>query len=353
MIHGVFLSAKERAALKAVIGHPSESHGVARRANTILLLDDGLSCAEVAKVLYLDDDTVRTWLKRYRTSGLDELTLFDWHGRPGHLNKAQESELSAHLSDRLYRDTGEVAAHIRATYGVSYSHSGCIKLMHRLGFEYKRPESLPAQADEAKQAAFIEAYDKLLRGLADDEAVYFVDAVHPEYQSRPAHGWVPKGDKVALRRTTGRKRINLHGALNLENFDCPLVQAEKINAASTIALFEKLEARNPDKRWIHVFADNARYHHAVLVREWLARPGCRIKLIFQPAYAPHLNAIERLWGVMHREVTHNSFYPTFDLFTEAIDDFFTRRLPREWKTWRDTITDNFRIISHREFRVLQ
>jgi transposase len=204
--------------------------------------------------------------------------------------------------------------------------------MHRLGFEYKRPKSLPAQADEAKQAAFIEDYDKLLRGLADDEAVYFVDAAHPEYQ--------------------GRQRINLHGALNLENFHCPLVQAERINAASTIALFEKLEASNPGKRWIYAIADNARYHHARLVRQWLERPGCRIKLIFQPAYAPHLNAIERLWGVLHREVTHNSFYATFAQFTEAIDDFFARSLPRQWKIWRDTITDNFRIISHREFRVL-
>ncbi len=45
------------------MGHPRETHGVARRANAILLLDDGLSCAEVAKVLYLDDDTVRSWYK--------------------------------------------------------------------------------------------------------------------------------------------------------------------------------------------------------------------------------------------------------------------------------------------------
>ena len=30
---------------------------------------------------YLDDDTVRSWLKRYRAGGLDEMTLFDWHGR--------------------------------------------------------------------------------------------------------------------------------------------------------------------------------------------------------------------------------------------------------------------------------
>lgn len=352
MIRGGFLNAKERAALKAVIRHPRESHGVARRANAMLLVDDGLSCMEVAKVLYLDDDTVRGWHERYRSGGLDELILFDWHGRAGHLSEEQEAELSAHLEERLYRDTSEVAAHIRASYGVIYSQSGCIKLLHRLSFEYKRPESLPAQADEAKQAAFIEDYEKLLRGLGDDEAVYFADGVHPEYQSRPAHGWVKKGDKVALRRTSGRQRINLHGALNLENFHCPLVQAEKINAASTIALFEMLEATNPDKRWIYVIADNARYHHARLVRQWLERPGCRIKLIFLPAYAPHLNAIERLWGVMHSEVTHNKFYENFELFARAIDDFFRRRLPQEWREWRDTVTDNFRVVSYQDFRVL-
>lgn len=114
------------------------------------------------------------------------MTLFDWHGRHGHLGEMQEAELSEHLASRVYRDVGEVRAHIVLTYGTAYSHSGCIKLMHRLGFECKRPKSLPTQADEAKQAAFIEIYEKLQRGLADDEAVYFVDAVHPEYQSRPA-----------------------------------------------------------------------------------------------------------------------------------------------------------------------
>jgi hypothetical protein len=48
---------------------------------------------------------------------------------------------------------------------------------------------------------------------------------------------------------------------------------------------------------IHVFLDNARYHHAKLVQQWLARPGCRIKLHFIPSYCPHLNPIERLWGL--------------------------------------------------------
>ncbi len=190
----------------------------------------------------------------------------------------------------------------------------------------------------------------MLNGLAADEVVSFADVVHPEYQSRPAHGWVRKGDKVALRRTSGRQRLNLHAALNLETFHCPLVEAERIDAASTLALLAKLEASNPGKRRIYVIADNARYHHARVVRQWLERPDCRITLVFLPAHAPHLNAIERLWAVMHREVTHNKFPASFGHFVEAIFDFFRRRLPQERTKWRDTVTDNFRIISHKDFR---
>ena len=48
------------------------------------------------------------------------------------------------------RDRGEVAACIAATWAVIYGRSGCLKLLHRLGFGYKRPESLPARADEAQ-----------------------------------------------------------------------------------------------------------------------------------------------------------------------------------------------------------
>jgi transposase len=44
---------------------------------------------------------------------------------------------------------------------------------------------------------------------------------------------------------------------------------------------------------IHVFLDNARYHHAKLADEWLAQPGCWISHHFIPSYCPHLDPIER------------------------------------------------------------
>ena len=133
----------------------------------------------------------------------------------------------------------------------------------------------------------------------------------------------------------------------------PPVAAERVDAASTIVLLDKLEAGNPGNKRIHVIADNARHHHARLVRHWPERADRRIRFVFLPAHAPRPGAVERFWGVMRREVTHNTFHGSFALFAEAIFDFFRRRLPQEWTTWRDTGTDNFKIMSRKEFRVLE
>ena len=331
----------------------SEEHGVARRANSILLLDDGMSCVQIAKVLYLDDDTIRDWHKRYVFGGLDELTLFDRLGGISRLKADQETGLSLWLENRLCRSTNEIRAYIEKYYNTRYSHSGCIKLLKRLGFIYKKPKTLPAVANEAAQQTFIDFYETLGRTLPEDEAIYFADAVHPEYQTRPSYGWMKKGANTAVKTTSGRKRVNIHGAICLENFDVPFIEVDKVNGQSAIALLEKIEIRNKDKKTIHVIWDNAAYHKSKEIKKWLSRPNCRIHLIQLPTYAPHLNPIERLWGVMHKHVTHNKFYETQVAFANAILSFFRNTIPNEWESFRDTVTDNFRVISHQNFRVLE
>ena len=83
-----------------------------------------------------------------------------------------------------------------------------------------------------------------------------------------------------------------------------MIEAETIDAASMIRLLEALEALYPLLAMIHVYLDNARYHHAKLVQDWLAQPGEQDQASLRPApYCPHLNPIERLWGVMHKHVT--------------------------------------------------
>jgi hypothetical protein len=88
---------------------------------------------------------------------------------------------------------------------------------------------------------------------------------------------------------TRRPRINIHGAIDLETGQTRIIEVAIVDALSTIKLLESIEALYSMLALIHVFLDNARYHHAKLVQEWLARPGCRIRLHYIPAYGPHLN----------------------------------------------------------------
>ena len=352
MIRGSFLSEEERAYLRRIVGSQTERHAVARRANAILLLDDGWNCEEVAQALFLDDDTVRGWHKAFTTDGAQTLRSFGWKGSQPKLSRCQEAELTETLSAKLFTSTAAVMAHIERRYGITYSKSGTIELLHRLGFDYRKPKGLPAKASTAAQEAFKAYYDTLLTRLEPDEIVYFSDAVHPEYQSRPAYGWIRRGDHVAVKRGKGRERMNLMGALCLENGDLQMIETLKMSTQTTIDLLAKLERANSHARVIHLILDRAPVHRGGAVRDWLARPGCRIRLHFLPAYAPNLNAIERLWKVMHEHVTHNRYYPNFRAFADAITNFFESTLPRKWLSIRDVVNDNFHIVRPEQFRFI-
>jgi hypothetical protein len=51
-----------------------------------------------------------------------------------------------------------------------------------------------------------------------------------------------------------------------------MIDVETVNAASTITLLEAIEVLYPMLALIHLFLDNARYHQAKLVQDWLAQP---------------------------------------------------------------------------------
>ncbi|MGH7001707.1 MAG: transposase, partial [Stellaceae bacterium] len=67
-------------------------------------------------------------------------------------------------------------------------------------------------------------------------------------------------------QTRGRQRLNLPGALDLERGPTCMLEVSQIDVMSTIALLSAIEALYPMVRSIHVFLDNARAHHAKIVR---------------------------------------------------------------------------------------
>ena len=208
------------------------------------------------------------------------------------------------------------------TFGVGCSRLGAIKQMNQLRFDWVRPERLPKQADPEAQVAFIASYESLMNGWQPDEKVVFIDKAQHEHEYQPAHGRFIKGDCPVVRKTKGRHRMNIHGALNLEAMQLIREGCKRIIAEISLVLFKRIESAWPDARTVHLFLDNSRHHHTGMLKQWQEYPKCRLKLYFQP----HLNPVVRLWGVMHWRVKHNRFHRDFRQFTKVVDAFFDATL---------------------------
>ena len=83
MIRSNFLTTADRLELLSCVQRQREHHGIVRRANALLLLDDGMSCSQIAKVLFLDDDTVRSWHKQYLAEDWEAVAYDGWKGGQG------------------------------------------------------------------------------------------------------------------------------------------------------------------------------------------------------------------------------------------------------------------------------
>ena len=96
-----FLDAESRKDLTELARDGSAAHRLARRANALVLLDDGMSCEAIAKVLLLDDDTIRTWYRLYEEDGIEGLASFGYEGGACRLSEAQQDKLKAWITETL------------------------------------------------------------------------------------------------------------------------------------------------------------------------------------------------------------------------------------------------------------
>jgi hypothetical protein len=80
MIRPGFLDRESRRDLIELTRDGSAAHRLSHRANALVLLDGGMSCEAIAKVLFVDDDMIRDWYQRYEEDGVEGVTIFEHEG---------------------------------------------------------------------------------------------------------------------------------------------------------------------------------------------------------------------------------------------------------------------------------
>jgi len=335
-----FLSNRERGELKKA--HKQEHlRRHADRIKAILLLDSGWSYEKVAEALLLDDQTVRNYEKTYQTRGIDGLLTDNYIGCVPKLSTEQDEQLKEHLRKNTYSTAKEIAVYVKQTFQVVYTAEGMVHTLHRLGFVYKKTTPIPGKAEPEKQKEFIECYHRLKNEKSSEDKIFFMDSTHPQHNPMPAYCWIEKGTTKEIPTNTGRERINLNGAIDIESHEVVIREDKSINAQSTIELFKEIEEKNPKASTIYIISDNARYYRAKLVKTYLE--NSRIELVFLPPYSPNLNLIERVWKFFHEKTLYNIYYDTYKKFKDACLNFFANIRHYKEKLC-SLLTENFQII---------
>ena len=337
------LSRPERIFVEEARGNTSDKLAY-MKLSILVLLDEGLTQEMTATLLGISLGTVNNCKRKYEVDGLNR--FLDRHYVPyqGQLNDEQLAALETEVRQTLYRTSAEVIAWVDAQFGIRYSASGIRAILNKLDFTYKKTSLVPGRVDVDEQARFLEHLEPFLQEIEPDEVVYFIDAVHPQHNTRADYAWIARGEQHPIRTNSGRARLNLHGALNAHApEEVVLLEEERITGLATIRLGKKLLEKHPDKEQIYVFGDRASYYTSAEVQTWLAEHP-KIVFVHLPPYSPNLNLIERLWKFLRQKVINTFYYPSFEKFRTAVLHFF-ENLKQYKQELRSLITPNFQRFS--------
>jgi transposase len=232
---------------------------------------------------------------------------------------------------------------IRRRFGLILSRASCLNYLRRLGFVLKRPKKRLLKADPARREVFVREYALLRAGAeASGAKVFFVDEAHFYADADLRGKWVLKGQPALVDSTSPRwgEKASYYSAVCLETGEVEVLELEgNSNAETSVRFLRQLRAAHPEP--LIVIWDNGPAHGGDALREYLATPDLRLRLVRLPAYSPDFNADEAVWGWVREEVTANTCFGTAAKVREAVGEFFR------------TLTDRTEEVQRRCRTVLQ
>lgn len=308
------LSADDRRTLTDMLRATSIAAGLARRARVILALADGQSYAAISAHYGVTDAYIARWKRRVIEGGLLALGDLPRCGRPDRLDPRVEAKILAKTQEPPPAPyTHWTTRRMAKLIGVS--HVTVHRVWRRAGFQPHRLEHYVTSNDpdfETKAADVIGLYLKppanaVVFSVDEKSHIQALDRLDPVLPLSPGraerHGFEYKRNGT----------LSLYAALNVASGRVHGMTAERHTSATFVRFLDRLVARQPKRRAIHVIADNLSAHKTPLVKAWLAAHP-RVTLHYTPTYSSWLNQVELWFAKIERDmIARGIFTSTADL----------------------------------------
>jgi transposase len=316
-LYAVVTARQQRQLLDALHGR----WRVAVRIMMILLSAQGRSPAEIAGLLRYDPHTVRRWIHRWHTTGVEGLADQPRPGRPrlgsrrlGERIRTLLAQPQAWTTARVWRELGRPGISLRTMYRRIREQAS-----------WRRPR-LVAKSDPDHDQIVARVREQVA-ALPARSVVLAEDETHLDLLARVRACWIPHGIRHLVSTPGSNQRRSLFGAVDLVTGAWHYHFARKCVSVVFCYFLEQLLAAHPDAPVVAVLVDNDTTHTSGITTRWLAEHP-RLMLITGARYSPQDNPVERVWASLKRAIANTAPASMADRVRQA-HAFFRHRTPAQ------------------------
>ena len=133
--------------------------------------------------------------------------------------------------------------------------------------------------------------------------------------------WQLKGETVEVPAPGKNRKLVIYGALNYRTNHVSYRIGTGKNALNFLGFLAELAAEYRGRHCVLVL-DNASYHTAVVVRQYLAEIEDTFRVVWLPPYCPELNDIDRIWKYVKGASLANYCFGNVDNLRDAVANVF-------------------------------
>jgi len=296
-----------------------------KRVMAILALSNDISPSKISDVLGVSEESIRLWLTAFLLKGVEGLISKKNRGRTAKLTKSQKKELDKIITEGPAKAgfpggcwrSPMIQNLIYERFGIFYSVNYIAQLLKNMGFSYQKARFVSDHLDTEKRKEWVKKSWPEIIKLAKEKKAYILfgdEASFPQWGSL-TYTWAKKGQQPVVKTSGIRKGYKVFGLIEFYSGRFFFkAQEERLNSEAYAAFLGEVMSRTQNH--LILIQDGARK----AMNEFFERHSDRISVYRLPSYSPDYNPIERLWKKIKEKEIHLTYFPTFDLLKNKVEE---------------------------------
>lgn len=310
------------------------------RMHIVLLCAEGRSPTEIARVLFCSRTTVYAVAVRFIQEEQAAFNDRKMRGPKPLLRQPANEYIERLVEQESPTDHGWLrsrwsckllAVELFKEQAALVSRETVRRVLHRLGFRWRRPRPVPPEKDsedqrEQKQRRLLDVVS-----MVKEAGSFFQDETRLETNPKVGLCWMRKGKQRPLRTPGTNHKVWISGALNFRTGAFHWVSGERKNDQLFIKLLDELRTTYRCHRQLHLAVDNDSSHTSKRIEKYVEDSGGRIRLHPLPSWSPESNPVELVWWSLHEALSRNHECSGLDDLVELAEGYIKERQPFQLK----------------------